>query len=112
MVINPNKPKPSGTQREIDSFMFKVVHQENGCWFLMRNRPPAPGDSLTYRYIGTVPAHRWSYQLFKGEIPDGYVVDHLCGTYQCVNPNHLEAVTHSENIKRGMASWRARKANG
>jgi len=46
-------------------------------------------------------AHRISYELFVGEIPDGLVLDHLCRQPSCVNPEHLEAVTNRENVLRG-----------
>lgn len=45
-------------------------------------------------------AHRVSYELFVGPIPEGYDVDHLCGQPLCVRPSHLEAVTPSENRRR------------
>lgn len=45
-------------------------------------------------------AHRFSYQFFVGDIPEGYHVDHLCGWRTCVNPLHLEAVPPSENLRR------------
>ena len=45
-------------------------------------------------------AHRIMYEMFKGKIPKGLEVDHLCEVRTCVNPEHLEAVTHSENMKR------------
>lgn len=48
-------------------------------------------------------AHRVAYEAFKGPIPDGMLLDHLCRTRCCVNPNHLEPVTHSENTLRGKA---------
>src|SRR5687768_10841545 len=38
-------------------------------------------------------AHRYSYEFFNGELPEGMVVDHLCSNKRCVNPDHLEAVT-------------------
>jgi hypothetical protein len=47
-------------------------------------------------------AHRIAYQLVHGPIPVGLEIDHLCRVTLCVNPRHLEAVTHQENVRRGM----------
>ena len=52
------------------------------------------------------PAHRLAYELDRGSQP-GLDIDHLCETRLCCNPKHLEAVTHSENMKR---MWARRKA--
>ena len=54
-------------------------------------------------------AHRLIYQLLVGPIPDGKEIDHKCGLRGCINPAHLEAVTHHENVKRGGAKTRARR---
>lgn len=48
-------------------------------------------------------AHRVVYESEVGLIPDGLVIDHLCRTPCCVNPEHLEPVTNKENILRGTA---------
>lgn len=52
-------------------------------------------------------AHRHVYELLVGEIPKGLVLDHLCRVRNCVNPDHLEPVTHKENLMRGYTHARA-----
>jgi hypothetical protein len=47
-------------------------------------------------------AHRLAYEFAKGPVPDGLVLDHLCRVRCCVNPDHLEAVTTGENVRRGV----------
>lgn len=46
-------------------------------------------------------AHKIAYELTYGKVRRGLELDHLCKQSLCVNPEHLEPVTHSENCKRG-----------
>lgn len=48
-------------------------------------------------------AHAVAYELHCTPIPRGLELDHLCRNTLCVNPDHLEPVTHKENVRRGMA---------
>jgi hypothetical protein len=58
-------------------------------------------------------AHRVAYEIYRGPIPEGLVLDHLCRNRQCVNPSHLEAVENRTNILRGtgFAAHHARKSH-
>lgn len=46
--------------------------------------------------------HRVAYTLWRGEIPDGMTLDHLCRNPNCANPKHLEVVSMRENVLRGV----------
>ncbi len=56
------------------------------------------GSRSKRRMLG---AHVWAYQQYVGDIPAGMEVHHTCCNPSCVNPEHLEAVTHRENVLRG-----------
>lgn len=49
---------------------------------------------------GSMLAHRLAYVAWKGPIDDGMEIDHLCRVRNCCNPDHLEQVTHEENMRR------------
>jgi hypothetical protein len=52
-------------------------------------------------------AHRVVYEFLVEPIPDGMTIDHLCRNRGCVNPDHLEPVTHSVNALRGQTGkWK------
>lgn len=67
-----------------------------------------------FKHKGTMyPAHRVSYWIHKGKVPEGLCLDHLCRNKGCVNPEHLEAVTNKENVLRGVgiSAQNARKTH-
>jgi hypothetical protein len=47
------------------------------------------------------PAHIIAWEEVNGPVPEGFELDHLCRNHSCVRPDHLEAVTHQENVLRG-----------
>lgn len=61
------------------------------------------GDARGYG-VGRRRAHIITYEHARGPVPDGLELDHLCGNRRCINPDHLEAVTHRVNVQRGRAA--------
>lgn len=61
------------------------------------------------RAFGTTKrAHRIVYELLVGEVAEGLDLDHICRNRSCVNPQHLEPVTRSQNLLRGEL-WQSKK---
>lgn len=58
-----------------------------------------------------VMAHRWMYVRVRGPVMPGLVIDHICMNKICVRPDHLQAITHGENVKlsRSYRSGRCKK---
>lgn len=91
----PGEPQGKALQR-----VLRDARDAGGCWL-----PSLKGDRKGYVRVKvagrSVPLHRLAYAAVKGPIPDGLTIDHLCRNTGCFNPQHLEAVTAAENIRRG-----------
>lgn len=80
------------------------VSRSTGCWEWTGAIGPNGYGRMTHKKDGRyvkLYAHRVSYEMHKGAIPDELVIDHLCRNRKCVNPDHLEPVSNRENILRG-----------
>lgn len=74
------------------------IIDNNNCWNFKGGL--CKGYGVIKRLGKTYPAHRYYYQKYKGIIPIGLQIDHLCRNTKCVNPEHLEVVTRTENMRR------------
>lgn len=84
------------------SFEQKYRLNKSGCWvWLLSKDKDGYGQVAVGLGKGRIKrAHRVSYELYTGEaIPEGMDIDHTCHIRRCVNPDHLEVVTHQENMK-------------
>lgn len=81
-------------------FIAKFDYQPFSCWEFQGSKTEQGYGRFFVPGRRALPAHRVAYAMFYGRLDDGLTVDHLCGNPSCVNPDHLEAVTHGENLRR------------
>lgn len=86
----------------IKTFQLLVMPiTETGCWiWLGGTRGKSGYGCMTHpKTQKPTQAHRFSWELHRGEIPEGMLVLHKCDVPSCVNPDHLYLGTHGENMK-------------
>ena len=91
--------------RSVEKRFWEKVDKSGGedaCWPWQGVVHPTTGyGHFSVSHSHLMPAHRMSYKLAIGEITHGMTIDHLCRIRRCVNPAHLEMVTHRVNLLRG-----------
>ena len=107
---NPIPWLPDPEQRRLLARLLdhvvRLPERDGGCWLWTASHNVQTGYGQMHVIRDgrkhTVAAHRIAYELLVGPIPDDMEIDHLCRNRWCCNPEHLEVVTRSENVRRGM----------
>ena len=88
--------------KSIEERFWSKVDRSGECWVWIGAK-----DDRGYGFFRVAPktvrAYRFAYEMLVGPIPQGLELDHLCRNHSCVNPAHLDPVTHRENNRRGVA---------
>ena len=86
-----------------ERFWVKVEKTES-CW-IWTGAHKNSGYGSFWAGDRSVLAHRYSWALEHGPVPEGLELDHLCRVRDCVRPDHLDPVDHAENSRRGLLGW-------
>lgn len=87
----------------LDRILARITITESGCWEYPTHNENGYGViGAGPRKSPTLRTHRVTYERLVGPIPEGHEIDHLCRNRACCNPEHLEPVTRSENVRRGL----------
>lgn len=83
--------------------IFGRIDASGPCWEWLGFRNDRGYGVMTFQRVSRY-VHRRVWELLVGPVPQGLELDHLCRNHACCNPDHLEPVTHAENVRRGASA--------
>ena len=98
---------PAGTPWQTRFWAWIEKDPQTGCWNWTAYKTPRGYGLLKLEKSAggkLVMTHRLSYEMHKGPIPEGLVIDHLCENIACCNPDHLRVTTQRNNVLRGIGA--------
>jgi hypothetical protein len=103
------------TAKDVERFWGKVAKTDNpdDCWIWQATKGSQGGyGQIRWKNNKKEYAHRVAYEITFGEIPTGFYILHKCDNPPCVNPNHLFAGTHQDNMIDKVLKNRQRRGEG
>lgn len=97
---NPTRVRPTR-----EEYFWSKVEKSDPCWSWSGQK-----NLQGYAKIGDEQAHRFSYELLVGPIPEGMQIDHMCHNPLCVKPEHLRPVTCKQNNEHRQSATRRSKS--
>jgi hypothetical protein len=91
-------------RRPPESRIWQYIDQSGDCWIWTGSKMPrarCPYGMFCIERGRPGMVHKWLYEYVYGPVAHGMELDHLCRQSLCVNPTHLEPVSHRENVRRG-----------
>ncbi len=86
------------SEEDLEKFLKRISFKK--CWQWKAGKTSRGYGAFYLKKQKQILSHRFSFIIFKKEIPKNLEIDHLCRNRLCCNPNHLESVTRKENLSR------------